>query len=104
MEGDRAEAEAIFRVFGDGPSVNSFKGQLGHTMAASGALEAVLSLKEMEAGLVLPNHNFSAPEPGFPALRLPREKENRIITAMVKNSFALGGLNASLVLKKFTGE
>jgi 3-oxoacyl-[acyl-carrier-protein] synthase II len=104
VEGDRAEAEAIFRVFGDGPSVNSFKGQLGHTMAASGALEAILSLKEMEAGLILPNHNLSAPEPGFPALRLPREKENRIITAMVKNSFALGGLNACLVLKKFTGE
>ena len=103
VEGDRAEAEAIFQVFGAGPSVNSFKGQLGHTMAASGALETILSLMEMRAGLILPNHNLEEPEPGFPALRLPKERENRIIKAMLKNSFALGGLNASLALKTFDG-
>jgi 3-oxoacyl-[acyl-carrier-protein] synthase II len=104
VEGDRAEAEAIFQVLGSGPSVNSFKGQLGHTMAASGALEAILSLKEMEAGLILPNHNLEAPEPGFPVLRLSKERESRIITAMIKNSFALGGLNACLALKTFRGD
>jgi 3-oxoacyl-[acyl-carrier-protein] synthase II len=104
VEGDRAEAEAIAQVFGAAPSVNSFKGQLGHTMAASGALETILALRQMRAGLVLPNHNLEAPEPGFPALRLPKERENRIIKAMLKNSFALGGLNACLVLKIFGGD
>jgi 3-oxoacyl-[acyl-carrier-protein] synthase II len=104
VEGDRAEAEAIFQVFGSGPAVNSFKGQLGHTMAASGALETILSLMEMRAGLILPNHNLMAPEPGFPALRLPKEREKRIIRAMLKNSFALGGLNACLALKTFGGD
>jgi 3-oxoacyl-[acyl-carrier-protein] synthase II len=99
VEGDRAEAEAIFQVLGSSPAVNSFKGQLGHTMAASGALETILSLKEMDSGLILPNHNLGEPEPGFPALRLPREQEPVIIQAMIKNSFALGGLNACLVLK-----
>jgi 3-oxoacyl-[acyl-carrier-protein] synthase II len=103
VEGDRAEAEAIFKVLG-GSSVNSFKGQLGHTMAASGALETILSIMQMRAGLILPNHNLKAPESGFPALRLPKERENRIIKAMLKNSFALGGLNACLVLKAIGGD
>jgi 3-oxoacyl-[acyl-carrier-protein] synthase II len=101
VEGDLAEAEAIFRIFGDAPLVNSFKGQLGHTMAASGALETVLCLLEMRRNLVLPNFNLREPDHRLPALRLPKKEESCKINAIVKNSFALGGLNASLVMKKY---
>lgn len=66
VEGDRAEAEAIYRIFGSETPVNSFKGQLGHTMAASGSLELILCLWSMTHGLFLPTHNLVNPDPSLP--------------------------------------
>ena len=100
VEGDKAEAEAIEKVFGRIP-VNSFKGQLGHTMAASGALELILSLWMMNNNLFLPTYNLDNPEEAFSGLILPKETQKRIISTLIKNSFALGGINASLIVKKF---
>ena len=100
IEGDRAEARAIEKIFGSQTPVNSFKGQLGHTMAASGALELIASIWMMNNDYFLANHNLEITDPECGGLLLPNEPQRRIITAIMKNSFALGGVNASLIIKK----
>lgn len=100
LEGDRAEARAIERIFGSQTPVNSFKGQLGHTMAASGALELIPAIWMMNNNYFLPNYNLETPDPECGKLLLPNEPHERIISAIIKNSFALGGVNASLIIKK----
>ena len=100
VEGDKAEAEAIRLVLGSEVPVNSFKGQLGHTMAASGALELIVSLWMMNNSLFLPTYNLEQADPALGPIRLPKEPQKRIISTLIKNSFALGGVNASLIVKK----
>ena len=101
IEGDRAEARAIEKIFGSQTPVNSFKGQLGHTMAASGALELIVAVWMMTNDCLLANHNLEVIDPDCGGLWLPNEPQRRIITAIMKNSFALGGVNASLIVKKY---
>lgn len=99
-QGDAAEGQAIASVFGQDVPVNSLKGHLGHTMAASGSLESIASILSMRAGLVLPTRNLCSPDPACGKIQhviTPIHKELKI---MVKNSFALGGINAVLVLGK----
>lgn len=100
LEGDRAEASAIEKIFGHKTPVNSFKGQLGHTMAASGALELIPAIWMMNNDCFLPNYKLEAADPECRKLLLPNEPHKRIISAIIKNSFALGGVNASLIIKK----
>ncbi|MDR2945544.1 MAG: beta-ketoacyl-[acyl-carrier-protein] synthase family protein [Candidatus Adiutrix sp.] len=100
-EGDRAEGRAIEKIFGHKIPVNSFKGQLGHSMAASGALELILSLWMLHHNHFLPNYNLENPDPDCGGLLLPKTAQKYMIKSLIKNSFALGGVNASLVIKKF---
>ncbi|MDR1656976.1 MAG: beta-ketoacyl-[acyl-carrier-protein] synthase family protein [Deltaproteobacteria bacterium] len=101
VEGDRAEGRAIEKIFGSQTPVNSFKGQLGHTMAASGALELILSISMMNNNCFLPTRNLETIDPECGSLRLPKESQKCMISAIMKNSFALGGVNASLIIEKY---
>ena len=100
IQGDAAEAEAIAELFGDKVPVSSLKGYLGHTLGASGAIELVASLQMMKNDLLLPTLNLEKPAEdcrGVAHLIKPEEKK---ITHLIKNGFAFGGVNASLVCKK----
>lgn len=98
-DNDLAEGRALRRLFGDGlPPVASIKGCLGHSLAASGAIEAVFSVLCMSAGFVPPNARFGAmdPEIGFEA---PRHAEARVVQRVLSNSFGFGGNNTVLCLE-----
>ena len=101
IEGDRVEAAAIGGIFGSQTPVVSFKSQLGHTMAASGALELIICLWMMRNNIILPNINLSEPDLESSHLRLPRESGQGIMEVILKNSLALGGVNATLLIKKY---
>ena len=62
-QGDVAECEAIHRVFGNEVRVSSLKGHLGHTMAASGALELAATVWMMQQGYVIPTLNLETVVP-----------------------------------------
>ena len=98
--GDRAEAAAIRAVLGSDVPVSSLKGHLGHTLGASGALEMAAVYGMMRDNLVIPTRNLERVEDcaGILLPRTPLEKELRVC---VKNSIAFGGVNASLVCRKF---
>lgn len=100
-QGDVAEAEAIHAVFGSDVPVSSLKGHIGHTMAASGAIELIGTIAMMQRGELIATHNLDHVDPACAMIRHVRPQERREIAVAVKNNFALGGVNASLVIRRY---
>ncbi len=102
--GDDIELTAIKRLFEDGKvtaSISSTKSAIGHLLGASGAVEAIYSLKAIETGIIPPTlnlENVTDAAEGIDIVAL-KSKEKEIKYA-VSNSFGFGGTNASLVFKK----
>jgi nodulation protein E len=101
---DRCEAQALDQVFGTAlPSipVSSCKGQLGHTLNAAGALEALASVLALRDGLLPPTANFRLADPDCaPVDCIPNLARPQQVEVAMSNSFAFGGLNAVLVLRR----
>ncbi|MEZ6186059.1 MAG: beta-ketoacyl-[acyl-carrier-protein] synthase family protein [Planctomycetota bacterium] len=99
--GDPAEAAALNRVFGTpGPPVSSVKGALGHAMAASGALEAVVVVLALEAGAVPPTVNLTQPDPECALDHVLGAPRTLPLTHALSCSFGMGGQNAALILRR----
>ncbi len=101
--GDKAEAEAIKKAFGDRASdiyVSSCKSMLGHMLGAAGAVEAAVTALSIHEGIIIPTINLDNAGPGCD-LNHAISPLKREISAAVTNSFGFGGVNAVLVLKKF---
>ncbi len=102
--GDLAEAIAIADVFGERAAsipVTSFKGAFGHCMGGSGAIETVATIQALVHGSIPPTRNFHHHDPDVPVQLdvvavLARETSAEWA---LKNSFGLGGQNASLVIR-----
>lgn len=98
---DINEAAAIRKIFGDltdNIPVSSSKPVIGHTLGASGALELVITTMAMREGCIPPHINVTEPDPKC-ALNLPLNGAiSRPIAAALSNSFAFGGINASLIV------
>ena len=102
LQGDIAEGIAIERLFRDTVPVSSLKGHLGHTMAASGTLELIASIDMMRKGAVVPTRNLERADAACGAIAHASGKEKIGCDAAVKNSFALGGVNSSIVVRRCT--
>lgn len=100
-QGDVAEAEALARIFGQKVPVSSLKGHMGHTMAASGAIELVAALEMMRQGRLVPTLNLEEIDPACDGIRHLLETETCQLDVFVKNNFALGGVNSSLVVRRY---
>ncbi len=102
--GDIAESLATFRVFGDGVPVSSIKGHVGHTLGACGALEAWMSIRMVHEGWLAPTLNLEHPDPRCADLDyvqgVPREQ---VVEHFMSNNFAFGGVNTSLIFRRWTG-
>jgi len=101
IQGDTAEAAALNRVFGGNVPVSSLKGHLGHTMAACGALETIASIAMMNKGAIVPTLNLETIDPLCANIRHVREVERLSVGTFVKNNFALGGVNTSIVIRRY---
>lgn len=98
--GDIAEAMAICTaVDGDTP-VSSFKGHIGHTLGAAGALELIAVLEMLERQEIIPTRNLEKVDPRCAAADLVTTKRLSTLTTVLKNSFALGGINTSLAIRR----
>lgn len=98
---DLSEGVAIEAIFGDGvPPFSSTKSMTGHTLAAAGAVEAVLSLLCIQHGLILPNLNFKTPMKELHIQPNTILKQNQQVRHVLSNSFGFGGNNSSLILSK----
>jgi 3-oxoacyl-[acyl-carrier-protein] synthase II len=100
-DNDSSETLAIREVFGghaDAVPVTSNKSQLGHTMGACGAIEAVLSIQSLRTGLMPPTSNLDQPDPLCDLDCIPGQAREGELRYVLSNSFGFGGHSASLVL------
>ena len=96
-ENDLAESKAVRRLFTTLPPLSSIKGASGHSLAAAGAIEAVVSAITISRGLMPANTGLQQvdPELGLTPLTSPLKSLAR---AVLSNSFGFGGNNGSLVI------
>jgi 3-oxoacyl-[acyl-carrier-protein] synthase II len=96
---DAAEAEAVRKVFGDGPPpITSTKGVLGHMIGAAGAVEAIAAMQAAATGLVPPTANHHRTDPDMHVDVVAGSPRDVGPAPAVSNSFGFGGHNATLVL------
>jgi nodulation protein E len=102
---DETETKALHQVFGAHAgklAVSSTKSMVGHALGAAGGLEMVAMLLAMREGVVPPTINYLGPDPACDLDYVPNEARALAVSAALSNSFAFGGLNAVLAVKRFS--
>ncbi|MEO6489061.1 MAG: beta-ketoacyl-[acyl-carrier-protein] synthase family protein [Ferruginibacter sp.] len=96
---DHVESVAMLRLFGEPPLFASTKANIGHTLGAAGAIEAVYCILNLAEQELYPAINFKQPIPGtglIPVANYTRKKLSHIMS----NSFGFGGNCSSLIFSK----
>ena len=102
---DVTETEAIHRVFGENArnlAVSSTKSTHGHALGASSALESIVTTLAIYHGIIPPTANFTIADELCDLDYVPDKSRKQEIFAAISNSFAFGGLNAVIALKKYS--
>ena len=102
---DRTECAALRNVFGahaDALAVSSTKSAHGHCIGAAGALEMVATLSALQ-GILPPTIGYEEPDPDCDLNVVPNTAQQRVVDVAMSNSFAFGGLNAVVVVKRWQG-
>jgi len=97
LVGDAAEDRAVSELFGAATPCSSTKGYTGHTLGASGIVEALFSALAILHGMVPGSPHTRTVDPGFRSRYVVATENARIDRAM-SNSFGFGGANCSLLL------
>ncbi len=101
--GDVAESQATHAIFGSQTPISSLKSFFGHTLGACGAVEAWLGLEMMAEGWFAPTLNLETPDPACGALDyIQGEGRELQIDYLMSNNFAFGGINTSLIFKRWS--
>lgn len=100
LSNDKIEADVLNRVFGSGPLVNSTKSLVGHTIGASGALEAAVLALSLNHQTTHPCRNLTDP---IADLNFVTHAADYELNCGLSQSFAFGGHNAAIVMKRFYG-
>ena len=101
---DATETEAINRVFGihaKDLSVSSTKSMHGHALGASSALELVATALATYHDIIPPTANFTEADAKCNLDYVPNQAREQKVNVAMSNSFAFGGLNAVITLKKY---
>ncbi|ENQ3107546.1 3-oxoacyl-[acyl-carrier-protein] synthase II [Bacillus sp. 491mf] len=101
---ERYETMAIKEVFGEQAykvAVSSTKSMTGHLLGAAGAVEAIISVKTIEDGIVPPTINYETPDPECDLDCVPNQARQQKVRAVLSNSLGFGGHNAALVFKEY---
>lgn len=106
--GDVSELKAVVGVFGEHAkklNISSTKSMTGHLLGATGALEAIFSVKAVQNNIIPPtiNHADDDIDPNLPeGLNLTFNKaQERTVNAALSNVFGFGGHNATIIVKKY---
>jgi 3-oxoacyl-[acyl-carrier-protein] synthase II len=101
---DRNECAALRVVFGADYRkipISSIKSMLGHTMGAASALEAVTCSLAVMNDMIPPTINFETPDPECDIDCVPNHGRKATVRVAMNNSYAFGGNNACLIIKKY---
>ena len=105
LVGDACEIQAIRTFFGDHLSqikMNATKSMVGHCLGAAGGIEAIVSIKAIETGMVHPTINLDDPEAFIEGIDVvPHVAKPHPIKVAISNSFGFGGHNSSLIFAPY---
>jgi 3-oxoacyl-[acyl-carrier-protein] synthase I len=96
-DNDLAESKAIRSLFANPPPLSSIKGATGHSLAASGAIEAVISAICVQQGFLPANTGCAEPDPEL-LLTPILTPANQPVSTVLSNSFGFGGNNACVII------
>jgi len=103
---DSIETTVIKRVFGEqayGIPISSTKSMIGHSLGASGSLEAVACVKTIMDQVIHPTINYQTPDPECDLDYVPNEARRDLgVQVVLSNAFGFGGQNACLLFKKYS--
>ena len=99
--GDIVEAQAIHAEYGTKPLVAGYKGYIGHTMSACGAIETIFTLYMMQEGVVVPTLNLEEIDPRCNMIQHVMKLYEKDIKIASIHNFAFGGVNTNLFIKKW---
>jgi len=101
-QGDIAETRATSALFGPRMPLSSQKSYLGHTLGACGALESMFSIEMMRSGWFAPTINLENVDPRCGELDYITGDGRRLeVEHVMNNNFAFGGVNTSLVFRRW---
>ena len=101
---DRSETQAIKSGFGEYAyrvPISSTKSMTGHTMGASGAIEAAICVLSILTGVIPPTINLHHSDPECDLDYVPNEARQAGVRVAMSNSMGFGGHNACLIFKRF---
>jgi 3-oxoacyl-[acyl-carrier-protein] synthase II len=104
LTNDKNECAALKEVFGPRYQqipASSIKSMLGHTMGAASALEAISCALAVKNNIIPPTINYETPDPECDIDCVPNKARKHNANIVLNNSYAFGGNNASLVIRKF---
>jgi 3-oxoacyl-[acyl-carrier-protein] synthase II len=100
---DAMEAAALHRALGGEVSrirVSSCKGQIGHTLGASGAIEAAVTVMAVERGEIPPTGGLEEPDPECDLVHVMGTGQRAPVRAAISNSFGFGGTDTVLLFTR----
>ncbi|PKB65252.1 MAG: beta-ketoacyl-[acyl-carrier-protein] synthase II [SAR202 cluster bacterium Io17-Chloro-G2] len=103
---DALETVAVKLLFGDRAyqiPISSTKSMIGHSLGASGSLEAAACVKTITEGMIHPTINYQDPDPACDLDYVPNHARKQDVNVVLSNAFGFGGQNACLVFRKFSG-
>ncbi|MBN1613301.1 MAG: beta-ketoacyl-ACP synthase II [Deltaproteobacteria bacterium] len=101
---DQYEIEAIRTVFGESAKsvcISSTKSMTGHLLGGAGGVEAILTVKTIEEGVLPATVNLENPDVGTDLDLIPLQARQKSIETAMSNTFGFGGVNAVLVFKGY---
>jgi 3-oxoacyl-[acyl-carrier-protein] synthase II len=104
---DKIETRAIKQVFGARAyaiPVSSTKALHAHAFGATGAIEVAICCLALQHHYLPPTINYVTPDPECDLNYLPNRGSHATVDYILKNSFGFGGINATLVLKRYRPE
>jgi 3-oxoacyl-[acyl-carrier-protein] synthase II len=100
---DKAETRAVKIIFGDYAykvPISSTKSMIGHSIGASGAIEAAVCCLTIENSIIPPTINYKNRDPDCDLDYVPNKARKAKIDIVLSNSFGFGSCNACIVLRK----
>jgi 3-oxoacyl-[acyl-carrier-protein] synthase II len=101
---DETETLAVKELFGDRAKelmISANKSMIGHMWGAAGAVEGIFTAKTLQEGVLPPTINLDEPDPKCDLDYVPHTARRSNVLYALSNSFGFGGINASLVFKKY---
>ena len=101
---DKAETKGIKKIFKEHAykiPISSTKSMIGHSLGASGAIEAAVSVLSIESEKIHPTINLDTPDPECDLDYVPHKLREKKLHYVLSNSFGFGNNNACLIFSKY---